>query len=190
MSLPIKKRPLKTVQKDTKGATTSLTSSQDEVEKVVKGSNANEENLKVDDLLDEISEEVIEEQDASWLEELETIQSNERTFSEGGALGIVNSEKNGCRVSISKKVLQELGNPEKVLCSIRKIDKSVVISAGVGDANEHTLKGNNKNIVYNKTLVSLITTLWNLNYKSRTSLTLGKVRYLKIDGRLFACITK
>lgn len=114
----------------------------------------------------------------------------EKASGEEGICTIVNCKKNGNkRIAIASKLLDAIGNPEKV--------KVGIMPNGIAIAKKLPIKANEfpvkklgaKKVIYAGALVEEITEEFKLDYSNRTSITFKKVEYDSVDGYKVALIT-
>lgn len=100
-----------------------------------------------------------------------------RAFGEAGVLSIVNSKKNGKRVSLSRELMEQLANTETV--QIGFTDQLIAISEYLGDQYTSYMlrKSGSKSIIYSSELVKQITEKYHLNFTNRTSFTFTEASY-------------
>jgi len=108
---------------------------------------------------------------------------------EAGVLSVVNSEKNGKRVSISSEVMNRLKNPETL--QVGFLEGNLVIGRSLGDSyTSYTLKKQGaKQIIYSKELVEQMTDLCELDFSERTSITFPKASYQKMNDEVVALVS-
>ncbi|QSB11703.1 hypothetical protein JTI58_08750 [Lysinibacillus fusiformis] len=124
--------------------------------------------------------------DENFLEGVEFVQS-ERT---SAALNIVNSES-GKRVTLSKKVLAILENPDVITLAINKELKMLILTpCDIADQSAHVLKGHNQSIVYSSNCVNQLTQLWKLNFEERSSMSIGFAEKRICQGKTYVVITQ
>ncbi|MFQ9697343.1 MAG: hypothetical protein ACLRY5_10990 [Zhenhengia sp.] len=113
---------------------------------------------------------------------------SERSIGDAGVLTIVNSKKNGKRLSLAGEVIETLQCKEKV--QIGLVGKGIaVFPLGKQDLEEFRLKKEgSKHIIYSGPLVQEITERYKLDYSNRTCITFPKVAYKEQDGIKFAYI--
>ncbi|HAT4290000.1 TPA: hypothetical protein I9061_002535 [Clostridium perfringens] len=105
-----------------------------------------------------------------------------------GVISIV-SNKSCKRVSISKKLLEELRNPKEVVISYSN-DKIVIGTTLPNNSNYFNVKYvRNKGMIYSSELVKEIEAIYGLDFSNRTSITFSEVEYAKYEVYKVAIIT-
>lgn len=114
----------------------------------------------------------------------------EKVSGEEGICTIVNCKKNGNkRIAIASKLLDAIGNPEKVEVGIMPHGIAIAERLPV-EANEFSVKKlGAKKVIYAGALVEEITEEFKLDYSNRTSITFQKVEYDNVNGYKVALIT-
>lgn len=114
----------------------------------------------------------------------------EKASGEEGICTIVNCKKNGNkRIAIASKLLDAIGNPEKVEVGIMPNGIAIAEKLPV-KANEFPVKKlGAKKVIYAGALVEEITEEFKLDYSNRTSITFQKVEYDNVNGYKVALIT-
>ena len=109
-----------------------------------------------------------------------------RMVGEPGVITLINSKKNGKRISFAGAVMDKLGNPDKL--QIVFWQKGIVVGVGLPKADQFfpVKKSGNKGIVYSGGLVQEITSQFNLDFSERVSITFPKVAYKDMDGHPLA----
>lgn len=114
-----------------------------------------------------------------------------------GVLTIVNSEKNGNRVTFSKQLEEDLNLQGTVQILASKEKTALLIGATVPNAqNTYTLRrlknGDSKSryVIYNKGLMLAIADALSLDFSKCVSHTLYNVEYLECDNVLLALVTQ
>lgn len=113
----------------------------------------------------------------------------EKASGEEGICTIVHCKKNGNkRITIASKLLDAIGNPQKVEVGIMPNGIAIAEKLPV-KANEFPVKKlGAKKVLYTGALVEEITEEFNLDYSNRTSITFQKVEYDNVDGYKVALI--
>lgn len=103
-----------------------------------------------------------------------------------GALTIINSPKNGKRIEIPQRTLDELGQPATIEFGF--LDGELVITAAHLSGNPMTVKSmKNKGVVYSASMVKEITETLGLDFSNgRVSRTLYKVVFEEENGNVYA----
>lgn len=110
-----------------------------------------------------------------------TSKSISRASGETGVMSIIKA-RTGNRQTLSKELLEELNNPEKV--QIAFTEDSVIIGEKLpNNDNYFSLKiSGNKGIIYSTQLVKEIAELFDLDYSNKTSITFNEVEYAQNEG--------
>lgn len=107
---------------------------------------------------------------------------------EAGVMSVINSVKNGKRVSISREIMNKIGQLDSVQMGFMK--NGIVIGQYLSDTNtsyQLRTKGAKK-LIYSKGLVEQITEYFSLDFSNRTSITFHEATYQKLDGNIVAVI--
>lgn len=106
-----------------------------------------------------------------------TSKSISRASGEAGVMSIVKA-KTGNRQTLSKELLQELNNPERV--QIAFTEGSVIIGERLPNNNSsfNVKISGAKGIIYSSQLVKEITDWFELDFSNRTSITFNEVEYI------------
>jgi hypothetical protein len=105
-----------------------------------------------------------------------------------GSISIV-SNKNSHRVTFSKDLMNQLGNPTGIQVAFK--DNDLVISNNLASNQpKFSLKGKDSNIVYGVTIVNSIIEHWGLDFDNRTSITLGTHEVIHLEDTAVAVIRK
>ncbi len=117
------------------------------------------------------------------------IKHNTRGASTKGVLTIINSQKNGKRITLSKEIFDELSEPTSVVVGFYE-DKLLITSTDLKEAIGGTVcvLGKNRNI-YCTDLVEKITDLFNLDFSERVSITLSTLEWEELDGQPVALLS-
>ena len=115
------------------------------------------------------------------------------TASAGGdfSFGIVNSESNGKRVSVSKSLSKKLELTDN-LAILPMIEDGVVLLAKElpFPATSHvSIRGKDKKIAYSASLVQLLTEVFALDYSARTSMSFSDIDFDTVDDVPVAIVT-
>ena len=106
------------------------------------------------------------------------------------SFGIVNSEANGKRVSISKNLSKKLELTE-TLAILPMIEDGVVLLAKElpFPATSHvSVRGKDKKIAYSASLVKLLTEVFTLEYSARTSMSFSDIDFDTVDDMPVAIV--
>jgi hypothetical protein len=68
-------------------------------------------------------------------------------------------------------------------------DKVLICKADENDMDALALKGDTPRIIYNVALVRRITNLWGLDFKTKSSITLGTHKISVINGKVYAVVS-
>ena len=112
----------------------------------------------------------------------------ERSIGEAGVLTIVNSKKNGKRLSFAAEVIKELQVEEDVQIAFVGEGIAILPPSELELEQFKLKKDGSKYIIYSSPLVQEITKVYNLDYSNRTSITFPKAKYKKEGGNKFAYI--
>lgn len=122
------------------------------------------------------------------LKECEEIMPAKIVSIKGAALSIVNN-KNGKRVKVATEILEELGRPPALRFLVCDETQEVYILAAQANEVAHTLAGKpTKNVVYSAGLVERLTSLFELDYSSRTSHSIGTWTITEEEGMKMICV--
>lgn len=163
-----------------------------------------EEELDVDVDSDDSTEEVEQEAKDPKLTEVEHEELEEVTFDpadlvaavskvvnripDAGVMSVINSVKNGKRVSISREIMNKIGQLDSVQMGFMK--NGIVIGQYLSDTNtSYQLRTQGaKKLIYSKGLVEQITDYFGIDFSNRTSITFHEATYQKLDGNIVAVI--
>ncbi|MBD7909113.1 hypothetical protein [Sporosarcina gallistercoris] len=122
------------------------------------------------------------------LKELEEILPTNTFSTKGAALSIVNN-KNGKRVKVATPILNALDSPNAVRFLVNDENQEVYIVAAQAEEVAHNLAGKpTKNVVYSAGLVERLTSLFELDYSSRTSHSIGTWTVIEEEGTRMICV--
>lgn len=115
-------------------------------------------------------------------------RSFSRETTEAGVISIINSNC-GKRISLSKKLLQNLNYPKTLKFSFT--EEGIVIAADLpgNDISFLIKESRNKFLIYSAPLVTEITSAFGLDFTKKTSMTFYEVIYSTIDEIPVAIIT-
>lgn len=123
-----------------------------------------------------------------WLKDCEEIKPSKTVSRKLAALSIVNN-KNGKRVKISTSILKELNSPIAVRFLVSDEKQEVYILAAQANEVAHNLAGKpTPNMVYSAPLVERLTSLFELDYSSRSSHSVGTWMVTEEEGRKIICV--
>ncbi|MGN7408118.1 hypothetical protein [Sporosarcina sp. SAFN-010] len=123
-----------------------------------------------------------------FLKKFEEVMPTKTISTKGAALSIVNN-KNGKRVKVATPILVELDSPNAVRFLVNEEDREVYILAAQADEVAHNLAGKpTKNVVYSAGLVERLTSLFELDYSSRTSHSIGTWTVTEEEGTKMICV--
>jgi hypothetical protein len=120
---------------------------------------------------------------------LSTSKSISRASGEAGVMTIINSKRNGRRITFPASVIKRLGDPESVQFAF--LPDKIVVSHKLPD-NENSLcfrKDGNKYILYASELVHEITEMFGLDFNDRVSITFHGIDYINDGDYPIALIT-
>ena len=124
-------------------------------------------------------EEVNQEQQYN-LENFKASKSKQKNVirSNQGVATIINTEKSGKRIVFSNNVMEELGNPPKILisCSDNQNFLSIKYSK-------------TKGTIYSAGIVNELTEMYQLDFRNKTSITFSEVKYTTYENHKVAIIT-
>ena len=117
-----------------------------------------------------------------------TTQNDERDSSYDGVISIINTEKNGKRIELSKSLMEVLENPKKVQFVLS--DNTLAISERItgNDISFNVKPSGKKGIVYSAKLICEITQNFELDYSEKRCRTFSDVEYVEDDGFQVALI--
>ncbi|MDM0506264.1 hypothetical protein QTH15_10850 [Clostridium perfringens] len=135
-------------------------------------------------------EEVIQEQQYN-LENFKASKSKQKSVirSNQGVVTIINTEKNGKRIVFPKDVMEELGNPPKILISCS--DNAIAVGERLPD-NQNFLSikySKTKGTIYSAGTVNELTEMYQLDFRNKTSITFSEVKYTTYENHKVAIIT-
>ena len=95
------------------------------------------------------------------------------------SVGIVCSEKNGKRITITSALASKLNLAESVYITAFSHDGFIVLGSSSYDENssEYKLSGGDKKVVYNSELVHYLIETFKLNYIGRVSRSFGDITF-------------
>jgi hypothetical protein len=105
-----------------------------------------------------------------------------------GVMSIVNS-KNGKRVTLSKNLVEHLGNPKSVQIGLSNHQIAVAEYFSDEYTSYSWCTGGAKSIIYSSELVKQLTDQYGLDFRNRTSITFAEVEYIEHEGKMIALIT-
>ena len=105
-----------------------------------------------------------------------------------GIITIVNSKKNGKRITFSKELMEELEEPKAVQISFHDHEIAVGEDLPNNDHYFHPKKYGVKGVVYSADLVQEITNRFGLDFSDRVSITLVDVQYVTNNQKKVAII--
>ena len=105
--------------------------------------------------------------------------------------GIVNSQNNGKRVTISKALAQVLGLDNTAMFMPSKADRKLVVGRTLPfpSAIKGNLSGTDKKTCYLTALVTLLTQIYELDFSKHVSRTFGDIEIDEVDGMTVAIIS-
>jgi len=116
-------------------------------------------------------------------------KSSSRENTEVGIISIINSVKNGKRISLSKGLMQKLNCPKTIQFSF--YDESIAIAENLpNNKGSFTIKEWKKQfLIYSAPLVNEITRTFDLDFEGITSKTFHEARYMNIEETTVAMIS-
>ena len=143
----------------------------------------------IEETVEEI-EEVTQKQQYN-LENFKASKSKQKSVirSNQGVVTIINTEKNGKRIVFLKDVMEELGNPPKILISCS--DNAIAVGEKLPD-NQNFLSikySKTKGTIYSACTVNELTEMYQLDFSNRTSITFSEVKYTTYENHKVAIIT-
>lgn len=135
-------------------------------------------------------EEVTQEQQYN-LENFKASKSKQKSVIKinQGVATIINTEKSGKRIVFSNNVMEELGNPPKILISCS--DNAIAVGERLPD-NQNFLSikySKTKGTIYSAGIVNELTEMYQLDFSNRTSITFSEVNYTTYENYKVAIIT-
>ncbi|MBN7575381.1 hypothetical protein C1H57_08165 [Clostridium sp. 2-1] len=133
--------------------------------------------------------------DFSDIEFSKTKSSSRGVSGAPGYLTVINSKKNGKRVTVAGKVMEHLNFPDKLEFSYYKNEKILISQefSATADVAQHAVrreKEGKKGIIYSYDLVEEITNRFNLDFSGKTtSITFRKLEFAENNGKLVAIIS-
>lgn len=97
------------------------------------------------------------------------------------AISIVNTANHGKRITLSGGLVERIGSPEAVQIAVN--EEGIVVGAELPNNETYfTLKQiGRKGVVYSSELVEELTSLFNLDFNDRSSVSFYDVTYLTLD---------
>lgn len=143
----------------------------------------------IEETIEEI-EEVNQEQQYN-LENFKASKSKQKNVirSNQGVATIINTEKSGKRIVFSNNVMEELGNPPKILISCS--DNAIAVGERLPD-NQNFLSikySKTKGTIYSAGTVNELTEMYQLDFRNKTSITFSEVKYTTYENHKVAIIT-
>lgn len=104
-------------------------------------------------------------------------KNKSRVAGEAGVMSIIKA-RTGNRQTLSKELLEQLNNPEKV--QIAFTEDSVIIGEKLpnNDSSLNIKRSGAKGIIYSTQLVTEIVDLFDLDFRNRTSITFNEAEYV------------
>ena len=143
----------------------------------------------IEETIEEI-EEVNQEQQYN-LENFKASKSKQKNVIKinQGVATIINTEKSGKRIVFSNNVMEELGNPPKILISCS--DNAIAVGERLPD-NQNFLSikySKTKGTIYSTGIVNELTEMYQLDFRNKTSITFSEVKYTTYENHKVAIIT-
>ena len=143
----------------------------------------------IEETVEEI-EEVTQEQQYN-LENFKASKSKQKSVIKinQGVATIINTEKSGKRIVFSNNVMEELGNPPKILISCS--DNAIAVGERLPDnLNFLSIKySKTKGTIYSTGIVNELTEMYQLDFRNKTSITFSEVKYTTYENHKVAIIT-
>jgi len=92
----------------------------------------------------------------------------------GRTISIVNTSKNGKRVVLSKKLVEELGSPKSI--QFLQLKGKLIIGENLDDSEKFKFSKTLTCTIYNSSLVNALTKTLGLDFADVTSQTINKIR--------------
>ncbi|MCM3116314.1 hypothetical protein M3610_13495 [Neobacillus sp. MER 74] len=106
-----------------------------------------------------------------------------------GVITIINSERNGKRIILSKELMEELLEPELVQIAFSSNEIAIGEEIPNNDHHFNVRKNGAKGVIYSAGLIQEITGLFNLDFSNKVSVTFYQVRYFTQGTSKVAIIT-
>lgn len=107
--------------------------------------------------------------------------SSTQTFGEAGMLSIVNSPKNGKRITLSYDIQEHLNYPDRVQFAFKDGEMAIAEQLPTNGHQFSVRKSGRKGVIYSAALVNEITEMFKLDFKNRVSLTFHDGYYGKVN---------
>lgn len=145
-------------------------------------------NIESSEVLEAEGEDIEMDDDFDFGEfEASTSTSSSKGAKKAGIISIINNV-NGHRMSLSKLLMKKLNDPESVQFAFKGNEFIIAEKIPTGGNRFNISKTGKKNIIYARELVQEITDKYRLDFSNRTSLTLYKVKYKRVNGQVVAII--
>lgn len=129
------------------------------------------------------NKEKIEKVTEEFFSELSSSKTKNKTrkYSRAGVITIINSLKNGKRITLAKDSMENLNYPDNLQFSFS--NDSIVIGEVLPENDNHynVKKKNSKGTIYSYGLVNEITEQFNLDYNGIVSMTFDDVKYTSFE---------
>ncbi len=157
----------------------------EEIEEVTEDPNIKSEEIQAVEEFEEM-----ETYNLSNIKKAKASSTSRGTCSGAGVVTIVNSEKNGKRISFSEDAIEHLKNEESIQIGFK--DKKLFIYTGLEEDKYYSIKKQGaKYIAYNSELVKEITKELELDFTERVSITLCSAKYTEDeDGNKLVVVSK
>lgn len=111
-----------------------------------------------------------------------SISNSRKSKSPNGECTVVNSKKNGKRITLSKNLMEIFNDPE--ILEIGFTDEGIALSKELPEnGTEFTIKKQgNKGVIYSAPLVDEITELFGLDFSDRVSITFVEAEEIEDDS--------
>ncbi|MFL0167932.1 hypothetical protein [Candidatus Clostridium helianthi] len=112
-----------------------------------------------------------------------------RAIGDPGIMTIINSKKNGKRITFANDVIEKLGDFNQLQIAFSK--QGIVIGENIPNVGQHfpLKKSGAKWIIYSAGLVTEISEKFGLDFSERVSITFQKVEYKQIQESKLAIIS-
>jgi hypothetical protein len=119
--------------------------------------------------------------------ELKVIKPKSKSKARGaksanGVCTVVNSEKNGKRVTLSKEIMELLNNPVSIEIGFTEDGIAVAKKLPENGVEFSLRKNGNKGVIYSSQLVEEITELFDLDFQDRVSITFTEAEEVNDDS--------
>lgn len=156
-------------------------------------SSSNDEQSRVDGILDKTKAQeddgIVESEEEFDLTGFTTVSSTNNSKRSVGARGrgglsIINSQKNGKRITLTKKWWEALGKPTEIQLAMK--EKVLVLGENLGEdfRTFSWITKDQKPVLYHSSLVEELVQFYQLDYSNgRTSLSFGDIQLKRVNGQ-------